>query len=297
MFHDTYPVGDWESLVDRLDRHATLSRWSESEPTLRGLASVDALPPPLAPGSDPDRADALLGALVRTGCRAGAGDPDAVLVLVHLLSDGLRAAAARLSDLADDILTVLVGELCVQIRAWPLRRTRAYAANLLRDTRRGCLRELRPGTRGADGGRLRELLIDPLDPVAARVLHRPHTDPDDEDDLDLADVFDWARRHQIATTRDLQLVLALERERGYGTATRHRVAAAFGIHERTLRRRRDRTLAALRAAAPHYPDIALPGGVAPGVAGQRVAVAPLAGETGGSMSPAPRGGSTKSVAA
>lgn len=288
MFHDTYPVGDWESLADRLDRHATLSRWSEREPVLRGLTSLHALPPLLAAGTDPARADALLGALVRTGCQGGADDPDAVLVLVHLLADGLRAAAARLSDLSEDMLGLLVGELCVQIRAWPLRRTRAYAANLLRDTRRGCLRELRPRcARGGEAGGSREVLIDPLDPVAARILDQQSCADlnGDDGEFDVADLFTWARRHQIATTRDLQLLLALERERGYGTATRHRVAAAFGIHERTLRRRRDQTLAALRAAAAHYPDGTSTTAHAAIAAAERPARTPLAGPTAGSTKP------------
>ena len=48
------------------------------------------------------------------------------------------------------------------------------------------------------------------------------------------------------------MLLDLERRRGYGTATRHRVANELGINERTVRRRRDRAIAALRQAAPTY---------------------------------------------
>ena len=48
------------------------------------------------------------------------------------------------------------------------------------------------------------------------------------------------------------MLLDLERRRGYGTATRHRVAHDLGINERTVRRRRDRALAALRQAGPAY---------------------------------------------
>ena len=48
------------------------------------------------------------------------------------------------------------------------------------------------------------------------------------------------------------MLLDLERRRGYGTATRHRVANDLGINERTVRRRRDRAIAALRQAAPTY---------------------------------------------
>ena len=44
------------------------------------------------------------------------------------------------------------------------------------------------------------------------------------------------------------MLLDLERRRGYGTATRHRVAHDLGVNERTVRRRRDRALTALREA-------------------------------------------------
>lgn len=257
MFRDPTIAGDWTELTRRLDANGALTRWSGREPTLAGLSSVAELADLLAPsaGTDPDRSDALVGALVRTACLAGGDDADAVLVLAHLLADGLRAMATRLADLSDDVLALLVGELCAQIRAWPLRRTRAYAANLLRDTQRACWRELRPHRtrtypRGGD------VLIDPLDVHATcAILDRPVPGPGDADDgLDLSDMFAWARRHGIAEPRDLALLVALERHRGYGTGTRHRVAAAFGIHERTLRRRRDRALGALRAAAGRYLD-------------------------------------------
>jgi hypothetical protein len=254
VFTDPTVAGDWLILTDRLDAADTLTRWSQTEPALAGLGSVTDLARLLAhqAGTDPQRVDALLGALVRIGGRAGGDDPDAVLVLVHLLADGLRAAAARLADLDADVLGVLVGELAAQIRAWPLRRTRAFAANLLRDTQLACWRELRPHRTRTyrDGG---DVLIDPLDEDAVRDwLDHPVPGPGDGDAPELGDVLAWAQRSGLASPTDLALLLALERQRGYGTAARHRVAAAFGITERTLRRRRDRTLAALRTAAPSY---------------------------------------------
>lgn len=254
MFCDSSIAGDWAQLTHRLDATGALSRWSRAQPALCGLDRVDELAAllELGSGTDPDRADAFLGALVRTACRDGGDDPDAVLLVLHLLADGLRPLAKRLADLSEDILALLVGELTVQIRTFPQRRTRAYAANLLRDTQLACWRELRPHrTRTYQAGT--DILIDPLDQPGMRYwFDRSIAGPGCDARSELADVIAWAEVRGIASRRDLALLVDLEYERGYGTAARHRVAASFGINERTLRRRRDRTLAALRLAAEDY---------------------------------------------
>lgn len=265
MFDDPSIAGDWTQLVRRLNRAGTLARWAQAEPALRAIDSIDELAAILAPSSqaDAERADTMLGAVVRTASRDGAKDPDAVLLVLHLLADGLRAAAARLADLSPDALALLVGELSVRIRTFPPRRSRAYAANLLRDTQRACLRELTPHrTRTYRHGG--DLLIDPLDhdAVSRWFDHPLPADADGRDEL--SDLLAWAHQQAIAPPEDLALLVEFERHRGYGTAARHRVAAEFGINERTLRRRRDRTLTALRAAALEYLD---DDGVSP-VAGQ-----------------------------
>ena len=56
----------------------------------------------------------------------------------------------------------------------------------------------------------------------------------------------------MAGADDLRMLVSLHERAGYGTGSRHRIAAEFGINERTLRRRRDRTLTALRAAGPRF---------------------------------------------
>lgn len=254
MFTNPTIAGDWFTLTDRLDFHDTATRWAETEPILAQLTSIAELGRLLAPhsGVDQERADALLGALVRIGCRAGGDDSDAVLVLLHLLAPGLYTAAGRLADLDPDVLSLLVNEMAAQIRAWPLRRTRAFAANLLRDTQLACWRELRPHRTRTyrDGG---DVLINPLDEAEVRDwLDQPVPGPGEGATADLADVLAWARRTELVSVDDLALLVTLERQHGYGTATRRRVAAAFGITERTLRRRRNRALAALRTAAATY---------------------------------------------
>ncbi len=70
--------------------------------------------------------------------------------------------------------------------------------------------------------------------------------------IDLAELFEWAARTGVAHPRDLAMLLELERRHRHCAATRLRVAAEHGIHERTLRRRRARALDALRAAREDY---------------------------------------------
>jgi hypothetical protein len=173
-----------------------------------------------------------------------------LLLLLHLLGNGARAVARGLRDLSPDIDALVAGELTLRIRSFPWRRRRrAYAANLLMDTRRALLRELRPyRTRlGMD----RVVLVDPTTPEAEAggLLGRDLAGEWDDDSLSLVDVLLWAERTGIVHADDVALLVELGRtERGATSA----VAARLGVHERTVRRRRDRALAALRTASDRY---------------------------------------------
>lgn len=225
MYRDDRLAGNWECLLDRLCVQGADQRWGELEPALAG-AGLRELAAQLRRGGDLRRADDVLGALVRLAAADGHDDPDAVLLL-HLLSEGASALAGRLTDLTGDVLSLVVGELTVQIRTFPWRRrTRAYAANLLLDTKAALIRELRPHqtrTFSAAG----EVLVDPTDRARmALLLDGSAPGADQDDGLDLVDVLVWAAQLQVA--------------------------AAWGISERTLRRRRDRALSALQAASGSY---------------------------------------------
>ena len=253
MYRDPRLAGSWDGLLARLDRDATAARWGLLEPALAGPIRPDQLAAELACGSDPQRADDLLGALVRLGAADGHDDGDAVLLLLHLLSDGASALAARLSDLTGDVLTLVVGELTVQIRTFPWRRrTRAYAASLLRDTKAALLRELLPH-RTRSQPHAREVLVDPTDRRQVdALLDAPADGPDNVDDLTLVDLLVWAARTGVVGSDDAALLLQVERTREGGGDAQLRVARAWRINERTLRRRRERTLAALQQARAGY---------------------------------------------
>ncbi len=251
MYRDVRLAGSWDRLLDRLVAQGAARRWGRLEPAFTGPVCLRQLMADLGRGGDPHRADEVLGALVRLAAADGHDDPDAVLLLLHLLSDGAIALAARLSDLTGDVLGLVVGELTVQIRAFPWRRrTRAYAANLLLDTKTALWRELRPHrTRTCPGAG--EVLVDPTDARRVAGLF-DRSVPDGDGDLDLLDLLIWAKRTGVVDAEDLALLLHVEHAREQGGAAQLRAAAEWGINERTLRRRRERTLTALQAASAGY---------------------------------------------
>ena len=253
MYRDSRLAGSWAALLARLDRDATMVRWGRLEPALSGPTCPRRLAAELRCGTDPQRADDVLGALVRLAAADGHDDADAVLLLLHLLSDGANALAARLSDLSGDVLALVVGELTVQIRAFPWRRrSRAYAASLLLDTKAALLRELLPH-RTRSRPHAREVLVDPTDRrQVSLLLDAPAAGPDSADDLDLTDLLVWACRTGVVDSHNAALLLDIERTRERGGDTQLRVARAWRINERTLRRRRDRTLVALQHASSRY---------------------------------------------
>lgn len=254
MYRHAATAGSWIDLTARLDARGALEHWARREPALACVSSCEQLAASLRVGADPALADALLGALVRLGAAAGGDDPDAVVLVLHLLSDGATAMASQLADLADDVLGLVVGELTAQVRTFPVgRRTRAYAANLLRDTRTAVLRELLPHRTRSRPGAV-EVLVDPTDPDSRRMLLEQ--DAGDNEDLDLLDLLMWAERTGVVEARDVAALLATERardqrgagQRGYAAVA----AAACGMSSRTTQRRHLQALTALRRARGNY---------------------------------------------
>jgi len=253
MFVNTCCVEDWAVLVERLDRRRAVHTWGAAEPALWAAGGVGDLADLTGPGVSCESADALLGALVRTAARDGGDDPDAVLVLVHLLSNGLLRLVRRLPGSRAETLPVLIGELACQIRRFPWRaRTRKFASNLLLDTY-AAAKELRPrsaqGDQPTDPAVFNQWASAPL-PDARMVLSEEQLSPaaGDEAGDELVELLLWAGDNGVASRADLMLLTQVYRGRG----ARCRVAAKWGLSERTVRRRRDRTLAALRGAADRY---------------------------------------------
>lgn len=242
-------AGCWDELSARLTSSGQLVRWGGLEPALAGQG-LDDLRGQLRPGVDPARSDELIGAVLRLAAADGHDEPDAVLVLLHLLAAGARSIAKQLQDLTCDSLDLVVGELAVQIRAFPSTRSRrGLAGALLRDTKAALLRELLPHRTRAHRD-VYEIPIDPTDPVASVVLFGLAAPTGD--DLDLIDVLLWAQRTGVVDPVDVALLLHAERSRDEPGALQPALEQCWGQSGRTLRRRRLRAVAALQAASSHY---------------------------------------------
>ena len=250
MFHNDAIAGGWTALAARLDACSTVAGWAVTERALAGLGDVDGIAAAAGKLTDPAGSDAVIGALVRL---AAAGDDDALLVVLHCLSGVVGGLARDLADLHDDIVTMVVGELTCQIRTY-LRhgRTRAFAENLRLETRRALLAELRPGVRHHPewGERLAD------NDQLARLSGS--TSGVDDEDLDVVDLLMWSVRAGVDAD-GIRLLVTTEQARAEAGCWQRdakrvdqRVARDHGLCERTLYRRRERTLTALRSAAGDY---------------------------------------------
>lgn len=240
-FDDEWPIGAWEDLAARLDAAGALARWATVEPQLTEWSSVAELRTVVRPGADRNRVDSVMGSLVRLAARDGGDDPDAVLVVLHLLRPGVYALAERFAGMAgvdEAPIASVLAELSCRIRTFPWqRRSRSIPGNLLLDAKHKLWMQHCRLTR-ADIQPVEprhplweQLLVDSHDPLPAQ---------------DLADLFDWAASVGLVPASDLELLLASERD------TAVDAGAAFGVHARTVGRRRRQTLQVLRQAGRQY---------------------------------------------
>jgi len=250
LFTNSQVAGSWPELVDRLERCGTWARWALVEPALLMVGGPGGLPAALARGVDRDSADALLGALIRLAAADGGDEQDAVLVVLHALADGAAALARQVAHRTADSLSVVVGELTCQIRAFPWRRrTRAYAANLLADTKHQLwVGELRPLGTGHHPAQARP--VDPLTWPGLRLDRAAPVDPAGQSQAELLDLLVWAAGAGVAPVGDLELLW--DQIAGAGTSGQAEFAADLGVDERTLRRRRRRTVRSLRDSSSAY---------------------------------------------
>ncbi len=250
MFTNSQVAGSWPELVGRLERCGTWARWVQVEPALAMVGRPGGLPAALARGVDRQTADALLGALIRLAAADGGDEQDAVLVVLHALAEGAAALAGQVSHRSADSLSVVVGELTCQIRAFPWRRrTRAYAANLLADTKHQLwVGELRPLGTGHHPAEARP--VDPLTWPDLRLDQAAPVDAAGQSEAELLDLLVWAAGAGVAPVGDLELLW--DRIAGAGTSGQAELAADLGVDERTLRRRRRRTVQSLRDSSSAY---------------------------------------------
>jgi len=242
-------AGRWSELVVRLDDTDRLVHWRRLEPALADT-DLDGVWGQLRPGVDAARSDELIGAVLRLAAVAGHDDPDAVLLLLHLLADGARALARQIRDLTAAPLSLVVGELAAQIRSFPVdRERRALAGALLLDTKKALIRELLPHRTRAHQD-VQEIPVDPTD--RANLAWLFHVQAPQDDGLDLIDLLLWAQQSGVVDPVDVALLLHAERSRDESGPLLLTLERCWGESGRTLRRRRLRTLSALQAARADY---------------------------------------------
>lgn len=141
------PVGqldrEWHRLAHSPLLRARLRSWAQREPALGVFAGPAGLIRFLRePGRFHDK-DAALSALLRLAPT----DPLAARVVLEALMPGLKRIARQLildSRDRDELWQLLLASACEQIDSYPLaRRPARIAANLLYETRRAALSELR----------------------------------------------------------------------------------------------------------------------------------------------------------
>ena len=241
------------------------TRWVETEPALRAVAGLDELH--TRRGRD---ADAPLGALVRLAARDGGDDELAGIAVVHQLEGGVNRLIGSLRDLSDDIDAVVVGALWAEIRSFPWRRrTRAYAASLMYDTRAAVIDVVLPGrTRGRPEP---VAFVDPQSALYDSVATRSGSwlagsSTCEQSARELVELLDWALTTKVIDREDARLILELaaageemadhETPRTLrGTSSQAavlRVAERRGVCGKTVMRHRDRLVVTLRRSAERY---------------------------------------------
>ncbi|GAB3991008.1 hypothetical protein [Nocardioides marmoraquaticus] len=118
--------------------------WADQDPRL-SVVAFDELQDWLAETS-PAEADEVLHALATRAASDGGDDVAAAAVLAWVLLPGACALARELRRLEGDVKLMVAAQLWIEVRSFPWRRLRKVAANVLMNTRTGCLREV--GTAG-----------------------------------------------------------------------------------------------------------------------------------------------------
>lgn len=258
-------VGVSPAELNELVAGGVWDRWLVADPSLGDVSSLDELHARRGLG-----ADCALGALVRLAARDGGDEELAAIAVVHQLQGGLRRLIRDLADLSEDVEPVVVAALWEQVRTFPWRqRTRAYASNLMWETRASALAQFQLGR--TRHGREPLVFVDTmttlLDTVASdRGDLSVQLGESVDSSADFAKVLAWARARRLLTWDDEQLLIDLVRA-GYQVADREAprtrrgscseaalalVAEQRGVCTKTVARQRNRVVATLRQQGPRF---------------------------------------------
>ncbi len=245
------------SVLGSLAGSGKWSEWSTVETRLAGFAGLEEA---LEGWRRRDRrCYQVVAGLTALGSRRGGDDDDAALAVVVLLEEGIARVAKGLSDVCevDDVNATVWEEvksanpqLGCRAARYLLQRarqrlTRPAAGMVTRlettslDQRLGWAAEVAQGAGGETQDRDLAIAQPPVeDPVA-----------------DLADLLIWARKVGAIATEEIDLLVELIAAAADGMScedAQRLVGERRGVSLRTIRRRRNATVARLRQAAPKY---------------------------------------------
>ena len=248
------------SVIGTVSSSGKWEQWCRSEPRLDGFANLEEV---LAAWRRRDRrCYQVVAGLTALGSRRGGDDDDAALAVVVLLQDGVTRIATTVSDVCerDDVNTAVWEE----VKAAELQLGAHAARYLLQRSRQ---RLTRPATGMV--ARVRASSLDQsFDSVGSgSQRHHPRSGARSDRDIpmaapqvedpveDLTDLLIWARETGVIAHEEVDLLIellvadhdGLPREKAQQI-----IAERRGVVMRTIRRRRDATVARLRQAAPAY---------------------------------------------
>lgn len=249
------------SVIGSLERSGKWAEWQQAEARLAGFASLEEAREGWRRRDE--RCYQVVAGLTALGSRRGADDDDAALAVAVLLEDGVNRVAMTLSDVCEiDDVNATVWE---EVKGAEPQLGSHAATYLLRRTRQRLSRPAagmvsRVATTSFEGGRVTEN-AQGSSTNDSWVHNAGDRDaliavPEVEDPVeDLTDLLVWAREVGVIATEEIDLLVELLAAENDGMAREEAqrvVGERHGVAMRTIRRRRDRTTARLRDAAPKY---------------------------------------------
>lgn len=250
------------SVISSLERSGKWAEWLQVEPRLAGFASLEEAREGWRRRDE--RCYQVVAGLTALGSRRGGDDDDAALAVAVLLEDGVNRVAMTLADVCEiDDVNATVWE---EVKGAEPQVGCHTATYLLRRARQ---RLSRPAAGMVS--RIDTTSLEARTEVHNSLVLGSHTDgagrsdqdrdlilavPQVEDPVeDLADLLIWAREVGVIDTEQIELLVELLAAENDGLAREEAqrvVGERHGVAMRTIRRRRDRTAARLRDAAPRY---------------------------------------------
>ena len=250
------------SVISSLERSGKWAKWQQVEPRLAGFASLEEAREGWRRRDE--RCYQVVAGLTALGSRRGGDDDDAALAVAVLLEEGVNRVAMTLADVCEiDDVNATVWE---EVKGAEPQVDCHAATYLLRRARQ---RLSRPAAGMVS--RVATTSLDARTETNNSLVLGSHTDgagrsdqdrdlilagPDVEDPVeDLADLLTWAREVGVIDTEYIDLLIELLAAENDGMAREEAqrvVGERRGVAMRTIRRRRDRTAARLRDAAPKY---------------------------------------------